>query len=127
MNNPLANKILVSVEAEYDVRHSHPEKNKYVFRYKVHIQNNNAIAVQLLRRHWSIFDSSGVVREVEGVGVIGRQPIIEPGNSYFYESWSPLETPIGQMWGTYTFKAENVSPFKVLIPAFTLEARFKLN
>lgn len=127
MSNPLAKKILISVEATYDTRHSSPEKNKFVFRYKVHILNNNAIPVQLLRRKWFIFDSSGIVREVEGEGVIGKQPIIEPGNSYFYQSWSPLETPIGEMWGKYTFRAQNIGTFDVKIPNFRLEAKFKLN
>lgn len=127
MIHPLAKKIIVSVDAEYDTRHSYPEKSKYVFRYKVHIHNNNAVAVQLLSRQWSIFDSSGIVKEIEGEGVIGKQPIIEPGNSYFYESWAPLKTPMGKMWGHYIFKAEQVVDFEVEIPAFLLEASFKLN
>ncbi len=127
MNNPLAKNILVSVVAEYDIRHSFPEKNKYVFRYKVHIHNNNDVAVQLLRRQWFIFDSSGSIREISGEGVIGKQPVIEPGNAYFYESWSPLETPMGEMWGKYIFTAKGVGSFNVKIPNFRLEANFKLN
>lgn len=127
MNSPLAKKVIVSVEATYDARHSYPEKNKYVFRYRVHIHNNNAIPVQLLSRHWYIFDSSGIIREVEGDGVIGKQPTIEPGNSYFYESWSPLITPMGEMWGSYTFQAGVDELFEVKIPSFSLEADFKLN
>ena len=115
------------MDAEYDTRHSYPEKNKFVFRYKVHITNNNEVAVQLLRRKWFIFDSSGSIREIEGEGVIGKQPIIEPGNSYFYESWAPIETPIGEMWGNYIFQAQPVGMFEVKIPNFRLEANFKLN
>ncbi|MDH3648348.1 MAG: ApaG domain, partial [Saprospiraceae bacterium] len=85
-------------------------------------------SVQLLKKHWFIFDSSGKVKEVEGDGVIGKQPILEPGQSHEYSSWCPLATAVGKMHGYYTMmRLDDRSLFQVGIPAFDLIAPFKLN
>jgi ApaG protein len=99
-----------------------------MFAYKITILNNNAFPVKLLRRHWYIYDSTGSVREVEGEGVVGVQPQINPGESYQYVSGCNLRSEIGKMDGTY--QMENISNkklFDVVIPAFEMCAPFKLN
>lgn len=95
---------------------------KFVFAYFIRIQNNGKENVQLLRRHWFISDSNGDVKEVEGEGVIGKQPVIKPGGTYEYNSFCVLETFEGHMEGTYLIKRENGERFPVKIPRFTLRA-----
>lgn len=120
--------IKVSVETQYQPAYSRPLEMKYVFSYHIRIENMSNDTVQLLRRHWYIFDSNGVIREVEGEGVIGKQPILQPGESYEYASWSPLMTEMGKMYGSYLFsKQSDNEQFRVQIPDFHLLAPFKLN
>ena len=95
---------------------------KFVFAYFVRIENNSKEPVQLLRRHWYIHDSSGEVKEVEGEGVIGKQPNILPGQTHEYNSFCVLETFEGFMEGTYKMQRANGDSFDVLIPRFTLRA-----
>ena len=95
---------------------------KFVFAYFIRIANNTDRSVQLLRRHWFIFDSSGEVKQVEGEGVVGKQPLIPPGHSHDYNSFCLLETFEGAMEGTYLMRRENGEEFSVTIPRFVLRA-----
>jgi ApaG protein len=97
-------------------------KKKFVFAYFIRITNNSGQPVRLLRRHWYIFDSGGEVKQVEGEGVIGKQPLISPGQSHDYNSFCILETFEGAMEGTYLMRRENGEEFRVTIPRFVLRA-----
>ncbi|MEL7118729.1 MAG: Co2+/Mg2+ efflux protein ApaG [Bacteroidota bacterium] len=120
--------IKVSIETFYQPDYSKPVENKYVFAYRVTIENLTADTVQLLRRKWEIIDASAIVRVVEGEGVIGQQPIIPPGEVHQYVSWCNLQTSIGKMHGTYTMKnVLNDREIQVAIPVFNLVAPFSLN
>lgn len=120
--------VKISVETFFQHEYSNAKENKYIFTYKIFIENNNPYSVQLLRRQWFIFDSNGTYREIEGEGVIGQQPIIEPGDAHTYLSWSQLETEMGQMYGTYQMiNIENAKIFDVEIPIFQLIVPGKLN
>jgi ApaG protein len=118
--------IQVSVLTEYQPEHSHP--GHFVFTYKIAIENNSEQTVQLLRRRWHIFDSNGTTREVEGEGVVGQQPVLEPGERYEYVSGCNLRTSIGRMKGTY--QMERVVDGKMLtvsIPEFVMIVPYRLN
>lgn len=95
---------------------------RFVFGYFVRIQNHSMADIQLLRRHWFITDSNGQIQEVEGEGVIGKQPVISPGASHEYNSYCVLETFVGRMEGTYTMERAHGERFKVEIPRFDLKA-----
>jgi ApaG protein len=120
--------IQISVEPFYLPHESIPIQHRYVFAYRITIQNQSADTVQLLRRHWFIVESNGMVREVEGEGVVGLQPVLEPGESHQYTSWCPLMTDLGKMYGTFQMvRQSNQAKFDVEIPAFKLLPPFKLN
>ena len=120
--------VKISVETVYQPEYSNPANNHYMFAYKITIENLTDYTVQLLRRHWYIFDSSGAYREVEGEGVVGQQPIIEPGESHEYVSGCNLNTEIGTMKGAYQMiKLVDRSPFEVNIPEFQLFCPYRLN
>ncbi len=93
--------IVVRVEPAYMPDHSDPETDRYIFSYTIHITNESARAVTLLSRHWVVVDANGRRHDVEGEGVIGRQPSIGPGETFEYSSWCPLNTPWGTMEGRY--------------------------
>ncbi|MBM3432348.1 MAG: Co2+/Mg2+ efflux protein ApaG [Bacteroidetes bacterium] len=115
----------VSVETFYQADANQPE---FIFAYRVIIENQNVFPVQLLRRHWDIFDSNGAYREVDGDGVVGQQPILEPGARHQYISGCNLNTEMGRMSGYYEMVNLNTNqPFKVTIPAFELVMPAKLN
>ena len=95
---------------------------KFVFAYFVRIDNNRIEPVQLMRRHWYIRDGSGEVKEVEGEGVVGKQPVIEPGEAHEYSSYCVLETFEGTMEGTYLMQRSDGETFEVTIPRFILRA-----
>jgi len=96
--------ITIQVVSQYAAEHSKPSYKKFVHGYHVNIINDSENTVQLLRRHWYIHDSDQTIREVEGSGVIGVQPVIRPGENHTYQSWSALHTAIGKMHGHYTMK-----------------------
>lgn len=124
----MTNGIKVSVDAFYQPSYSKPLKSRFIFSYLITIENLSRKTVQLLRRHWIILDSKGVVREVEGDGVIGRQPILKPGQTHQYSSWSHLMTEMGKMRGFFTMRNKSdQKEFKVNIPEFKLIAPFKNN
>src|SRR5579862_2139484 len=95
---------------------------KFVFGYFIRIENQRAEAVQLLRRHWQIHNSNGKIEEVEGEGVIGKQPVIEPGTAHQYNSFAVIETFEGFMEGTYLMRKPNGEEFSIVIPKFILRA-----
>jgi ApaG protein len=113
--------IEVTVETHYVEEHSKPENNRYLWAYEVIIKSNRTDTVQLLRRRWYITDSNGQANIVEGEGVVGEQPVLPPGKSFFYTSGCPLSTPSGFMWGQYFFQNENGEEFAVAIPGFSLD------
>lgn len=117
--------ITIRIGSHYEKRSSKPLQNYYAFSYVVEIENNSSFNVQLLRRYWYIKDANLDIKEVEGEGVIGLQPIIKPGEMHNYSSWSPLPTAVGKMTGYYTMKRLiDGSTFKAYIPEFLLVADF---
>lgn len=128
METTITQGIRVSVETFYQEKHSSPEEGRYVYAYRITIRNEGSETVQLMRRHWFIRDSNTMVREVEGEGVIGLQPVLEPGKHHEYISWTNLMSDIGKMHGIYTMqKISDGSEFEVEIPEFTMVAPFRLN
>lgn len=120
--------VSITVETFYQPQQSNPLAAEFLFAYRVTIENLSTMPVKLLRRHWYIADSNGARREVEGEGVVGQQPIIEPGAHYQYISACNLRSEIGKMWGSYTM--ENLYNKKLLtvnIPEFKMVAPAKLN
>lgn len=120
--------VQVTVTNNYLPDYSSPGQQHFVFAYKIAIQNNSEYTVKLLRRYWQIFDSNGTVREVEGEGVVGQQPILEPGEAHNYVSGCNLKTGIGKMVGKYTMeRLVDGRQFEVEIPEFVLIVPYKLN
>jgi ApaG protein len=120
--------VKVSVETIYQPEYSNPANEHFMFAYKVNIENLTEYSVQLLNRHWKIFDSNGAHREVDGEGVVGQQPVIEPGDNHEYVSGCNLKTDIGSMKGQYEMKrVVDEERFQVNIPEFYLIAPYKLN
>jgi ApaG protein len=114
--------ITISVQPVYLDGQSDLMARKFVFAYFIRIENNGSETVQLLRRHWFIRDSEGEVKEVEGEGVVGRQPVILPGEAHEYNSYCVLETFEGTMEGTYQMVRPNGEVFYVVVPRFVLRA-----
>jgi ApaG protein len=112
--------IRVEVLTRYLAEQSDPESDRYVFSYAITISNVGSIAAQLISRHWLITDASGRVQEVRGLGVVGNQPMLKPGEKFEYASGSALETPVGTMKGTYHMVAEDGNQFDAEIPEFVL-------
>ena len=120
--------VKVSVETVYQSEYSNPANEHFMFAYKVNIENLTDYSVQLLSRYWNIFDSNSSHREVEGEGVVGQQPVIEPGESHEYVSGCNLKTDMGSMKGEYTMRRLiDDEEFKVNIPEFQLISPYKLN
>ena len=128
MVSKISEGVKISVETFYQPDYSNPETSEFMFAYRITIENNNSFPVQLLRRHWYIFDSDSTHREVEGEGVVGVQPKIIPGEKYQYVSGCNLRTEIGKMHGTYFMENLHAKKtFLVNIPAFEMIVPFKLN
>ncbi len=120
--------IRVTVETEYQPSYSSPSQYHYVFTYRITIENQSEFTIQLMRRHWHIFDAGFAAREVEGEGVVGQQPVIEPGQSHQYVSGCNLKSGIGKMVGTYLMeRVVDGAQFRVDIPAFSMVAPLRLN
>ena len=120
--------VKVTVTTNYLPDYSSPAQEHFVFAYKINIENNSEFTVKLLRRHWFIHDANAIVREVEGEGVVGQQPVLEPCESHEYVSGCNLKTGIGKMRGTYLMeRLVDGKQFEVVIPEFTLIVPFKLN
>jgi ApaG protein len=128
MVTKISSGVQISVDVFYQKEYSNPILNEYMFAYKINIENKNNFPIQLLRRHWHIVESNGSNREVDGDGVIGVQPTIQPGDTYQYVSGCNLQTDIGKMFGTYTMKnLYKKNEFTVIIPAFEMIYPFKCN
>ncbi len=124
----VTNGIKISTRVSFKKEYSEPDKNYFVFFYRITIENYSDVEVQLLRRHWDIFDSNSVKTVVEGEGVIGEKPIIASGGLFSYESACNLETGMGKMGGFYEMmRTENGEIFEVEIPVFTMEVPYMLN
>ena len=106
---------------------SDPEDQHYVWAYKVTIDNQGNEKVQLVNRHWKIIDANGTLQEVRGKGVVGEQPILNPGEKFEYTSGTPLTTSSGFMEGTYEMQNDNGNTFDVHIPQFSLDTPFENN
>jgi ApaG protein len=120
--------IEITVEVFYQSDYSNPLKGEFMFAYRITIENHNKFNVQLLRRHWFIFDSNAEHREVEGEGVVGVQPILASGEQYTYVSGCNLKTDMGKMQGSYTMQNQYTKQnFTVPIPSFDLIAPAKMN
>ena len=107
---------------QYLPEQSAPEEGVYGFSYTVTITNTGDVAAQLISRHWVISDANGHTEEVKGLGVVGHQPLLKPGESFQYSSGSRLRTPTGTMHGSYFFVAEDGERFEALIAMFVLDA-----
>lgn len=118
--------IRIAVEPNFLEEQSEPEESRYLWSYRVTIENQSQLSVQLLSRYWRITDARGRVREVRGEGVIGEQPVIPPGRAYEYTSGAPLETASGFMTGTYRMRASTGESFEVGIPMFALESPYEV-
>ena len=120
--------VKVSVETFYVSEQSAPKAKRFVFAYRISIENRSEHTIQLLRRHWFIFDSCGTISEVEGAGVVGEQPVIPPGDTYRYSSGCHLQSEAGTMKGYYTVRhTDGRKKFKVVIPEFQMIVPYKLN
>lgn len=113
--------IRVEVLSRYSAENSGP--GEWVFEYTVRITNLGSDTVQLMTRHWIITDALERMREVQGPGVVGKQPVLAPGESFQYSSWCPLKTPTGMMHGTYQMSGE-AGVFDIQIAPFALRAPY---
>jgi ApaG protein len=112
--------VRVEVRAQYSPEHSNPRDSEWFFLYGIRISNEGSTTVQLTDRHWIIIDGSGKTEEVRGEGVVGNQPVLEPGESFEYTSGCPLPTPFGSMTGTYRMQREDGTEFQAEIGLFEL-------
>ena len=117
--------IHIAVEPDFLDDQSQPEAGRYLWAYRVTIENRGATPVQLMSRYWRITDARGRVREVRGDGVVGEQPVIEPGSSFQYTSGAPLETACGFMTGKYIMRDAAGRGFEVGIPMFALDSPYE--
>jgi ApaG protein len=111
----------VSVEPSYLESKSSPEGSQYFWAYRVIIANQSRETVQLLSRHWMITNARGELTEVKGPGVVGKQPVLEPGEHFEYTSGAPLNTPSGMMGGAYQMETARGERFDIEIPTFSLD------
>lgn len=116
--------ILVQVQPKFLEEQSEPEEGYFVWAYTIRIENTGTQTVQLINRHWRITDGRGQVEEVHGAGVVGKQPVLKPGEHFDYTSGCPLRTPSGFMVGTYEMRGEDGEMFNIEIPAFSLDSPF---
>ena len=119
--------IVVEVESSYVADRSDPMRNRWFFAYRIRISNHGDEVVQLISRHWIITDAHGRVEEVKGPGVVGQQPVLEPGEAFEYTSFCPLATPFGTMHGSYLMTTEDGDSFDAEIAQFTLSEPLTVN
>jgi ApaG protein len=110
----------VSAKTQYLADQSDPDRANYVFAYTITIKNTGQIAAQLISRHWIIVDANNRIEEVRGLGVVGHQPLLQPGEHFEYTSGTALATPQGSMTGSYFCVAEDGEQFEAKIPEFIL-------
>ena len=127
MYSEITREIEISVDTRYIDDQSEPDDSHFVWAYHVRIENKGEETVQLISRHWHITESSGRVHEVRGEGVVGEQPVLEPGDAFEYTSGTPLTTPSGVMVGSYKMVNDEGKEFTVSIPAFSLDSPHELS
>jgi len=110
----------VTVRTKYLPEQSKPDRDEYLFSYTITIKNTGEVPAQVISRHWVITDANNRVQEVSGLGVVGHQPLLKPGEEFEYSSGTPLDTPQGSMKGEYFCVAEDGHRFEVKIPEFVL-------
>lgn len=120
MRSKVTNGVKIEVNSFYVPEKSIPSQNRYLFAYEITIANENPEPVQLLHRHWIITDALGRIDEVKGPGVVGKQPRLNPGDRFTYDSFCPLGTPFGSMKGTYKIMRDSGEVFEVEVPLFSL-------
>lgn len=116
----LTNGVRVTVEARYSDAHSSPASSRWFFLYTIQITNEGDTTVQLLNRHWTIIDGTGHTEEVHGPGVVGEQPVLEPGQAFEYTSGCPLPTPFGSMAGIFDMARADGTEFEAEVALFQL-------
>ncbi|HEX9192206.1 MAG TPA: Co2+/Mg2+ efflux protein ApaG [Burkholderiales bacterium] len=112
--------VSVSSQTLYVPEQSDEESSRYVFAYTITIRNTGSVPAQLISRHWIITDARSQVQEVRGLGVVGAQPLLKPGESFEYTSGTAIATPVGTMRGSYQMVADDGTQFNASIPEFTL-------
>jgi ApaG protein len=110
----------VSVRPQFMPDHSQPDEQNFMFAYTVTIRNTGEAPAQLISRHWIITDANSKIEEVKGLGVVGEQPTLQPGQAFEYTSGCPLATPVGSMRGTYQCVGDDGTRFEATIPEFVL-------
>ena len=116
----VGHRIRVDVATSYVEDQSNPTEGRFVFAYTITIRNTGTVPAQLISRHWVITDAQGLVQEVRGLGVVGSQPLLQPGERYEYTSGASIATPVGTMRGSYQMVAADGTRFEAAIPEFTL-------
>lgn len=127
MNETITKGVKVQVSTRFLEERSNPQANKFIFAYTVTITNTESVPVQLMSRKWIIKDADGDIETVEGPGVVGEKPVLQPGQSFEYTSFCPLETPFGTMEGHYNMVAADGSRFQAHIAPFGLAIPGALN
>jgi ApaG protein len=127
VSDTTTNGVRVQVQARYLPDQSAPRENRYHFAYHITITNVGGDTVQLISRHWIITDAEGDVQEVRGPGVVGEQPVLQPGGSFEYTSFCPLKTNVGTMQGSYQMVKADGERFDARIAPFTLAVPNALN
>jgi ApaG protein len=127
MSDTTTRGVRVEVRTTYVPERSSPAESQYFFAYRIRISNLGEETVQLISRHWIISDGDGNTEHVRGPGVVGEQPVLEPGEAFEYTSFCPLPTPIGSMHGTYQMVTAGGSAFDAEIAPFSLAVPTALN
>ena len=127
MSDTVTRGIRILVRPEYMAAESNPDQGHYLFAYHITIRNEGGVTVQRRSRHWLITNGEGQVEEVRGPGVVGQQPRLEPGASFDYTSYCPLDTPVGTMQGSFQMFDENGEEFDAVIEPFGLSRPGSLN
>jgi ApaG protein len=125
MYEEITRNIRIAVEPNFLDDQSEPDEHRYLWAYRIVIENRGAETVQLLSRYWRIIDARGRVHEVHGAGVVGEQPVLAPGARFEYTSGAPLETPSGFMEGRYHMRSAAGEDFDVGIPMFALDSPYQ--
>lgn len=112
--------IKVEVQSQFMPEQSEPAQQQYFFAYTVRITNTGQQPAQIVSRHWIIVDGNNERQDVQGLGVVGQQPLLAPGETFEYTSGCPLKTPVGSMHGTYLCVGDDGKPFEAIIPEFVL-------
>lgn len=122
MYTAVTRSIQVTVEPRFLPERSAPEDGEYFWAYTIEVANRGQETVQLISRHWRITDGNGRLEEVRGLGVVGEQPVLKPGEAFEYTSGVPLRTPTGIMAGGYQMRTAQGTRFEIEIPAFSLDS-----